>query len=515
MTILGCKPALAGPPQGMGRLCCRWLVFLHLGLLATAVPAQTAPERPRSSATPAAPASSSEAETKSEKRAAAQRADEKRAMDRRIAEAQAKTERERQAREKLELDRRIAQAQAQTERERQAQEKLDMDRRIAQAQAQTELERQAREKIDMDRRIAQAQAQTELERQAREKLELDKRIAEAQAQAERERQAREKLEADKRRLESETAELERKLRIVEQSRSAPSAAPAPSAVAVARHPTSGDLLLARQTFVDSWGQFSVRESAPRMVVIAPSPAHGFQMGSPADEYGRDADEKQHRVTIRHAFALSETEITYAHWDACIADGGCGNSRNNAGWGRSQYPVVHVNWHQARAYADWLNQRLRLARDSPYRYRLPSEAEWEYAARADSIGPFGFVQNRNITPDLANYDSRVAYLGSPTREWNRDTKPVGSYPANAYGTRDMLGNVWEWVADCYEADYERTPRDGSAHREFDNNCQLRVVRGGSWYLTAEDLRVANRFRAPPGYRDDRGGFRIVRTLPPPG
>ena len=252
-----------------------------------------------------------------------------------------------------------------------------------------------------------------------------------------------------------------------------------------------------------------------MVVIAPSAAHGFQMGSPIDESGRAADEKQHRVTIRYAFALSETEITHAHWEACMADGGCGNSRHPASWGRSQYPVVHVNWHQARAYTDWLNQRLRLARDSPYRYRLPSEAEWEYAARADSVGPFGFVHNRNIAPDLANYDTRVAYMGSPIREWNRDTRPVGSYPANPFGARDMLGNVWEWVADCYEPDYDRTPRDGSAHREYDQACPLRVVRGGSWYVTGEDLRVANRFRAPPGYRDDRGGFRIVRSLPPAG
>jgi formylglycine-generating enzyme required for sulfatase activity len=515
MTALPYSLPAGKSPQVLGHLCWRWLITIQLCLLAHAAPAQTAPERPRSSVTPVLPASSSEADTKAERRAAAQRAEDKRAMDRRIAEAQAKTERERQAREKLELDRRIAQAQAQTERERQARDKQELDKRIAEAQAQTERERQAREKQELDKRIAEAQAQTERERQAREKQELDKRIAEAQAQAERERQAREKLEADKRRLESESAELERKLRMAEQTRSAPGPAQASLAVAVARHPAAGELLLARQTFVDSWGQFTAKESAPRMVVIAPSPAHGFQMGSPVDENGRAADEKQHRVTIRYAFALSETEITYAHWDACVADGGCGNSRNNAGWGRNQYPVVHVNWHQARAYADWLNQRLRLARDNPYRYRLPSEAEWEYAARADSIGPFGFVHNRNIAPDLANYDTRVAYMGSPTREWNRDTKPVGSYPANAFGPKDMLGNVWEWVADCYEPDYDRTPRDGSAHREYDNACPLRVVRGGSWYLTGEDLRVANRFRAPPGYRDDRGGFRIVRTLPPAG
>ncbi len=470
MTALRTTHQSRKKSPGMGRFWRHWLSF-HLCLMAGAALAQTAPERPRTSVAPAAPAGPTEAEKKAEKKAAAQRADEKRAADRRIIEAQAQAERERLAREKL----------------------------------------------DTDKRIIEAQAQTERERMTREKLDADKRVVEAQSQAERERLAREKLEAETRRLEAEKADLERKLRIAEQVKPypAPGAAPIRGPTAVARHPNAGELLFAKQTFVDSWGQFTSRESAPRMVVIAPTPATGFQMGSPGDENGRDTDEKLHRVTISYAFALSETEITFAQWDACVADGGCGNTRNNSGWGRGQYPVVQVNWHHARAYADWLNQRLRLSKDHPYRYRLPTEAEWEYAARADSGGPFGFAHNRNIAPDLANYDSRVAYQGSPTREWMRDTKPVGSYPSNAFGPKDMLGNVWEWVADCYESDYDRTPRDGSAHREFDSACPLRVVRGGSWYVTPEDLRAANRFRAPPGYRDDRGGFRLARMLPPAG
>ena len=178
-------------------------------------------------------------------------------------------------------------------------------------------------------------------------------------------------------------------------------------------------------------------------------------------------------------------------------------------------MVQVNWYHARAYVDWLNARLRLGRDDPYRYRLPSEAEWEYAARADTAGPFGFALNRNIAPDLANYDSRVSYLGSPTRDAVQDTKPVGSYPANPFGPKDMLGNVWEWLADCYEPDYDRTPRDGSAHRENDNHCAFRVLRGGSWYFPPQDLRSASRFWARPEYRDNRGGFRLARMLPPAG
>ncbi len=364
---------------------------------------------------------------------------------------------------------------------------------------------------------------------AEEKRAADRRIAEAQAQIERERQARERLEADKRRLESQKAELDRRLKD-EQARStqapvavaAAVAVPAPAVApvsrtpnAVARHPNGGQPLAARQIFVDSWGTETAWESAPRMVVVAPALAAGFLMGSPGEERGRDDDEKQHRVSISYAFALSETEVTFAHWDACIADGGCGNSRVNSGWGRGQHPVVHVNWHQARAYADWLNARLRLARDDPYRYRLPTEAEWEYAARANSSGPFGFAHNRGISPELANYDSRAAYLDGITRDWTQGTKPTGSYPASAFGLKDTHGNVWEWVADCYEPDYDKTPRDGSAHREHDGTCAYRVVRGGSWAFSPQDLRTANRFWALPGYRDNSGGFRLARRLPPAG
>lgn len=412
------------------RLPCLWLL-LGVFLLAGTAWAQTAPERPRPSTTPATPTGPTEADKIAEKRAAAQRAEEKRSADR--------------------------------------------------------------------------------------------RIAEAQAQIERERQARARLEADKRRLENEKAELDRRLK-AEQARSipAPVAVPAPAVAAVqrtsnavARHPNGGQVLAARQIFVDSWGADAAWESAPRMVVIAPAPAAGFLMGSPGEERGRDADEKQHRVGIGYAFALSETEITFAQWDACLADGGCGNSRVGAGRGRGPHPVVYVNWYQARAYADWLNARLRLANDDPYRYRLPTEAEWEYAARADSNGPFGFAHNRGISPDNANYDTRSAYQDGVTRDWVQGTRQAGSFPANAFGLKDMHGNAWEWVADCYEADYDKTPRDGSAHREYDGVCAFRVARGGSWAFIAEDLRTANRFWAPPGYRDNSSGFRLARRLAPGG
>ena len=354
---------------------------------------------------------------------------------------------------------------------------------------------------------------------AEDKRAADRRVADALAQAQAERLARDRLAQEKRRLESAKLDLERRLRTAELARQATAPQPLPPAVVpaavvhtvVARHPHKGEPLVARQTFVDSWGQNGPRESAPRMVVIQPAPAPGFLMGSPPGESGRDSNEKQHRVRIPYVFALGETEVTVAQWDACVADGGCGGARAGSVGGRDQHPVVHVSWHAARAYTDWLNSRFRLARDDPYRYRLPSEAEWEYAARAGNTGPFGVADNRPIAPDLANYDSRASYLGSPTRDWVQDSTPVGSYPANAFGARDMLGNAWEWLSDCYEPDYDKTPRDGSAHRENDPACTARVVRGGAWSFTPNELRVANRFWATPAFHDIKGGFRIARTM----
>ena len=354
---------------------------------------------------------------------------------------------------------------------------------------------------------------------AEDKRAADRRVADVQAQAQAERLARDRLEQEKRRLESAKLDLERRLRTAELARQASAAQPllppvVPAAVlhtVVAHHPHRGEPLVARQTFVDSWGQSGPRESAPRMVVIPPAPPPGFLMGSPFGESGRDSNEKQHRVRIPYVFALSENEVTVAQWDACVADGGCSGARAGTLAGREQHPVVHVSWHAARAYADWLNSRFRLARDNPYRYRLPSEAEWEYAARAGNAGPFGLADNRPISPDLANYDSRASYLGSPTRDPIQDSTPVGSYPANAFGVKDMLGNAWEWLSDCYEPDYDKTPRDGSAHRENDPACAARVVRGGAWSFTPDELRAANRFWAPPAFHDNKGGFRVARTM----
>ena len=254
--------------------------------------------------------------------------------------------------------------------------------------------------------------------------------------------------------------------------------------------------------------------SPLMVVIPPTGPGGFLMGSPEGEAGRYADEKQHRVTLSQPFALSQTEVTWAQWEVCTSAGGCavaGEDKPTPRWGTGRQPVINVSWNQASAFAQWLNSKLGFAANDPYRYRLPSEAEWEYAARGGNTGPYGFVDANkkplNISAELANYSSN--YKGGQTRE-------VASYPANAYGLNDMHGNVWEWVADCSEPDYDKLPdavkTKGAAHRENDAGCPSRVLRGGSWSNNPQNLRAAYRIRHTPTDRYNYIGFRLARMLP---
>ena len=149
---------------------------------------------------------------------------------------------------------------------------------------------------------------------------------------------------------------------------------------------------------------------------------------------------------------------------------------------------------------------------PQRYRLPSETEWEWAARAKNTGPFGFAGNANISPGLARYDWRVSYQGSATANWKTSTMPVASYPANAWGLNDMHGNVWEWLGDCYESDYAKTaPHNGTAYKEDSAGCSQRVQRGGSWNDDPQYLRAAYRGWITPTNRYDGLGFRLARIL----
>jgi formylglycine-generating enzyme required for sulfatase activity len=243
-------------------------------------------------------------------------------------------------------------------------------------------------------------------------------------------------------------------------------------------------------------EFSDCAGCPQMVMI---PAGEFTMGSPPAEQGA---ETQHRVTIAAPFAVSKFEITFDEWDACVAGGGCGGYRPaDEGWGRGNRPVMNTSWGDAKAYVAWLSRK------TGQPYRLLSEAEWEYAARAGTTTMFS--HGETISPTAANYDGSTD--GSGPSDVNRQsTLPVGSFSANAFGLYDMNGNVSEWVEDCWHDDYAAgAPTDGSAWLE--GNCNGRVVRGGSWEDSQTELRSAAR---TGGDKEDRfytDGLRIARSL----
>ena len=237
------------------------------------------------------------------------------------------------------------------------------------------------------------------------------------------------------------------------------------------------------------------DDCPEMVAIA---AGAFVMGSPETESGRDAEEgPQHLVTITRPFAIGRFEVTFAEWDLCVASGGCRNRPDDKGWGRGRRPAIDVNWNDAKEFLRWLSARTGRT------YRLPSEAEWEYAARAGS---------RATRPWGVALDAARANCGDCGTVWSaRQTAPVGSFPANAFGLHDVIGNVLEWVEDCGGGSYEAAPRDGSPWRVAD--CTTRRVRGGSWYFHARVARNAARNASRADFRSYDLGFRVVRDLGP--
>jgi formylglycine-generating enzyme required for sulfatase activity len=240
---------------------------------------------------------------------------------------------------------------------------------------------------------------------------------------------------------------------------------------------------------------------PEMVVV---PAGEFMMGSPESELERASNESpQHKVTIGKPFAVAKSEATFAEWDACVSAGGCKHGPEDQGWGRGRRPVIRVSWDDVtKEYLPWLNRKTGKT------YRLLTEAEWEYAARAGTTTPFS--TGRTITTDQANFDGDYTYGGSPKGQYRRRTVEVGTFQANAFGLHDMHGNVWEWVQDCYRNTYAGAPSDSAASDM--PGCE-RVVRGGSWFLNPRGLRSANRNWHPPVIRSSDNGFRLARTLSP--
>lgn len=226
-----------------------------------------------------------------------------------------------------------------------------------------------------------------------------------------------------------------------------------------------------------------------MVVI---PGGEFLMGSNA----RADEQPQHKVTFRQAFAAGKYPVTFAEWDAAVAQGGIPFKPEDEGWGRGRRPVINVSWNEAQAYVRWLSERTRQP------YRLLSEAEWEYVCRARTTTAYFFGDS--ISNTQAQFlENNGASAGG--------TIEVGSFPANAFGLYDLHGNVWEWCDDCWNNDYNGAPSDGTAWMSGVSN--FHVLRGGSWDNDRLWLRSTRRWGYNDKFHNRNLGFRVARTLTP--
>ena len=292
------------------------------------------------------------------------------------------------------------------------------------------------------------------------------------------------------------------------------------------HPSSGPTVhrVELEKLLEVGRRFRDCPDCPELVVV---PAGAFMMGSPSHEQGRSEDEGPvHQVRIGRPFAVGVHEVTVSEFGRFVEvtghstggscrvwTGGQWEWRNGFGWrspGFGQgggHPVVCVSWDDTRAYLEWLS------RSTGERYRLPSEAEWEYVARAGTVTARWWGEGESGQCARANGADASAGLswGVACSDGHSRTAPVGSYGANAWGLHDVLGNVWEWTGDCWNGSYAGAPTDGSA-REY-GDCSVRVLRGGAWYNEPGYLRSAIRGRSSTGNRGDYVGFRVARTLTP--
>jgi formylglycine-generating enzyme required for sulfatase activity len=402
-------------------------------------------------------------------------------------------------------------------------------RRAEEDEARQRAEQAARELAA--RRLAEARAQAEaaakaqLERQRREQERAAKAAAEAARAVRKEtlRQqllARRAVEAEKARLERE--EAQRKLvqakavaaYIAEQKRTRAEEAARAQAVLTQLLPTPASPVadmegVLRDRFLDGDGK------GPELVLL---PTGRYQMGSPEHErkvamaagsqpswLARELP--QHWVGIDKPIAMGRYPVTVGEWRAFVRATGWSQG-GDVDWDApgfaqtDRHPVVGVNWFDAIRYVRWLSDATGKS------YRLPSEAEWEYACRAGTRTAFSFGDT--ITTDQANYDGNFTYNGGARGEYRRGTTPVGMFPANPWGLYDMHGNVWEWVQDVIHDNYEGAPLDGTAWEEGGDQAR-RVLRGGSWLYNPRYLRSALRNGFSAALSNDIVGFRVVRDL----
>ncbi|MBT3072041.1 formylglycine-generating enzyme family protein [Rhodomicrobium sp. Az07] len=284
--------------------------------------------------------------------------------------------------------------------------------------------------------------------------------------------------------------------------------------------TAGHSLLKRETdfqsiiiFTKDFGSCRVRAGSgeyfkdatysPQLVIVPPG---YYTMGAPTSEYlSADSERPTRRVHIPQAFAIGRFPVTRKEWMHFATDSGeRGYFPLNRGWGDDLYPVVDVSFDDALSYIEWLAKKTGRA------YRLPSEAEWEYSARAGTTTAYWWGDR--IDPSRANYNAQVSYNGSHVGNYLARTSKCDCFSANDWGLHDAHGNVWEWVQDCWHDTYQNAPSSSNPWEvERGGNPRFRVLRGGSWSDPPQWLRSAARNDADRSTRNDNKGFRVIREL----
>ncbi len=229
------------------------------------------------------------------------------------------------------------------------------------------------------------------------------------------------------------------------------------------------------------------QDCPELVVV---PTGDFVMGSNDTPY----EKPTRTITVPRPFAIGRHEVTFAQWDQCADAGVCKHRPDDHGWGRANRPVVNVSWEDTKLFLAWLSQK------TGQKYRLPSEAEWEYAARAGTKTPFWWGR------DAGTGHAQCSNCISPPPQ---QVAPVGSFRPNGFGLYDTAGNAAEWVEDCWNDNYRNAPKDLSPWTSGD--CRLRVLRGGSFTSAVNAVGSAARFRYDVDVRYYANGFRVLREL----
>ncbi|WP_312436877.1 SUMF1/EgtB/PvdO family nonheme iron enzyme [Janthinobacterium sp.] len=384
-------------------------------------------------------------------------------------------------------------------------QRLDKLRREQEAQRQFEAEEARKLRKEALRGQLRARREADAATALHEHQQLQRKAIQAKAEAAY--RAEQEREKDRARKE-------------EASRSAAAAAPAAPAPAAPAEtsvppempaPVQGPLGVLRDAFLDGSGQ------GPELVVL---PSGRFQMGAHEEEHKAalqagsqqgwlEREKPQHWVGIEQPFALARHPVSVGEWRAFVkATGWAGGSETD--WDKpgfvqtDQHPVVGVSWNDAQLYLSWLGEK------TGQRYRLPSEAEWEYACRAGTRTAFNVGDT--ITTEQANYDGLYVYNGGARGQYRGGTSALGSFAPNAWGLSDMHGNVWEWVQDIVHDNYDGAPADGSAW-ETGGDTSRRILRGGSWLYHPRYLRSAIRNGFSIVLSNDIVGFRVARQVDP--